>query len=52
MKKVHVLLEDEVYEKIWKIVKKRYISPLKKYHIVINEALKEYLENHKQELEE
>lgn len=51
MKKVHLKLEDDVYEGIWKIVKKRYVSPVRKFHVVLNEALREYIENHKDELE-
>lgn len=51
MKKVHLILEEEVYEGIWAIVKKRYVSPIRKFHLVINEALKEYIERHKDELE-
>jgi len=51
MRKVHIILEDDVYEGIWEIVKKRYISPIRKFHIVINEALREYIEKCKEELE-
>jgi hypothetical protein len=50
MKKVHLILEDEVYEGIWAIVKTRYVSPIKKFHLVVNEALKEYIRKHKDEL--
>ena len=49
MKRVHLKLEDDVYEGIWEIVKKRYVSPIRKFHIVVNEALKEYIEKHKSE---
>jgi len=47
-RKVHVLLEEEVFKGIWDIVKKRYVSPVRKFHIVVNEALKEYIEKHKE----
>jgi hypothetical protein len=41
------MLEEDVYEGIWNIVKKRFVSPVKKFHIVINEALREYIKEHK-----
>jgi hypothetical protein len=50
-KKIHLFLEEELYNKIWEIVKKRYVSPTRKFYLVVNEALREYIENHKQELE-
>jgi len=48
---IHTKLDDDVYDGIWKIVKKRYVSPLGKFHLVVNEALREYLREHKHELE-
>jgi len=51
-KKVHVILDDDVYEQIWEIVKRRYVSPVKKLHIVINEALREYIEKWRAEKSE
>jgi hypothetical protein len=50
MKKVHMLLEDDVYEAMWAIVKNRFVSPVKKFHVVLNEALREYIEKHKDEI--
>jgi len=50
--KIHVPIPYDIYVKLWELIKKRYISPTKKLHIVITEALKEYLERHKDELEE
>jgi len=47
---IHTRLKNEIFEGIWAIVKKRYVSPIKKFHIVVNEALREYIEEHKQEL--
>ena len=44
MKKVHIKLEDDVYEGIWEIVKKRYVSPIRKFHVVVNESLHRYIE--------
>jgi len=51
MKQVHLRLDEDVYVDIWKIVKNRYINPVKKLHIVVNEALREYIEKHKNEIE-
>jgi len=48
-RKVHLLMEDEVFKKIWDIVKRRYVSPIRKFHLVVNEALKEYIERHEKE---
>jgi len=48
-RKVHLLMEDEVFKSIWEIVKRRYVSPIRKFHIVVNEALREYIERHKEE---
>jgi hypothetical protein len=50
-KKIHLYLEEELYNKVWEIVKKRYVSPTRKFYLVVNEALREYITNHKQELE-
>jgi len=46
--KVHLRIEREVYEALWEIVKKRFVLPTHKLHIVVNEALKEYVEKHKE----
>ena len=51
MKKVHVLIEDDNWKNLWAIVKKRYVSPVRKFHVVLNEAIREYIERHKDELE-
>jgi len=50
-KQVHLLLDEDVYRGIWEIVKRRYVNPVRKLHIVVNEALREYIEKHKEELE-
>jgi len=42
--KVHVLIERELYEALWEITKRRFVVPLKKFHIVLNEAIREYVE--------
>jgi len=50
-KQVHLLLDEDVYTGIWEVVKSRYVNPVKKLHIVVNEALREYIEKHKNEIE-
>jgi len=47
--KVHLLIDRDLYEAIWKIVKKRFVIPTKKLHIVVNEALREYVDKHGKE---
>jgi len=49
MRDIHLALTEDTYEKIWTIIKRRYINPTRKFHIVLNEALKEYIERHKEE---
>jgi len=49
-KLVHISIREDLYLKLWQIVKKRYPIPLKKLNEVINEALNEYIEKHKNEL--
>jgi len=51
VKSVHLKLEDDVYEGIWKLINRRYVSPFRKFQKVVNELLREALENHKDELE-
>lgn len=45
-KKIHVLVNADVYKKLWIITSKRFDSPARKVHIVINEALKEYVDKY------
>ena len=49
-RKVHVLLEDDVYEGIWDIVKAKYTSPVRKFHIVLNEILRKGIKEEKKRL--
>lgn len=49
-KKVHVLLEDDVYKGLWQIVKAKYTSPVRKFHIVLNEILRKGIKEEKQKL--
>jgi predicted DNA-binding protein len=43
---IHVKMEREIYERLWQLVKKRYTIPTKKFYLVVNEALREYIEDH------
>ncbi|MCS7387171.1 MAG: hypothetical protein NDF55_10680 [archaeon GB-1867-005] len=52
MKLVHLSIREDLYEKLWQIVKKRFVVPLRKFHIVVNEALEEYIEKNKHLLED
>jgi len=45
----HLIIDRDVQEGIWEIVKKRYVNPYKKLHIVVNEALREYIAKHREE---
>jgi hypothetical protein len=47
--KTNIMIEKDLYEKLWKITTKRFISPARKFHLIINEALREYVEKHKDE---
>jgi len=49
--KVNLLIDRDVYEALWKIVKARYVSPSRKLTVIVNEALREYIERHKSEIE-
>lgn len=40
---VHVKLRKDLYEGLWELVKRRYVVPTKKLHVVVNEAIEEYL---------
>jgi metal-responsive CopG/Arc/MetJ family transcriptional regulator len=46
----NITIEKDLYEKLWEIVKKRYVSPARKFHIIVNEAFREYIERHKDEI--
>jgi len=49
LKRVHLMIDEELYHKVWEIVKRRFPVPTKKLHIVVNEALREYIERHGEE---
>lgn len=50
VKKVHLLLEDDIYKGLWEIVKARYTAPVRKLSIVANELLRKAIEEEKQKL--
>lgn len=41
---IHIRVRRDIYEKLWEVIKKRYVVPTKKLQIVVNEALEKYLE--------
>jgi hypothetical protein len=46
----NITIEKDLYEKLWKITAKRFVPPTRKFHIIVNEALREYVEKHKDEV--
>ena len=40
---VHLFIREDIYTRLWQIVKERYVVPTKKFGIVVNEALEEYV---------
>jgi len=46
MIKVHVMIEEELYKKLWELAVRRFTAPSKKLHIILNEAIREYVEKH------
>jgi len=51
-RKTHLYIEEELYYKLWDIVKRRFRVPHKKLYIIVNEALREYIEKHGEEARE
>jgi len=49
-RKTHLYIEEDIYYKLWEIVKRRFRVPHKKLYIVVNEALREYIERHYDEV--
>jgi hypothetical protein len=49
-KKIHIVVDEDIYAQLWEIAKRRYINPTGKLHIVIDEAFREYIKNHQHEL--
>ena len=44
-KRVHIVIREDLYKALWDYIKKKYDIPVKKFSLVVNEALKEYLKN-------
>jgi hypothetical protein len=42
--KIQVKIDRNLYLKLWEYIKQQYPVPYKKLHVVVNEAIKEYLE--------
>jgi len=49
-RKVHLYVEEDLYYKLWEIIKQRFRVPHRKLYIVINEALREYIERHSEKI--
>jgi hypothetical protein len=47
--KVHVLIKKDILKKAFAILTNRFGSPTKRLYIIVNEALQEYIEKHKDE---
>jgi hypothetical protein len=43
---VHLRIREDLYKRLWEICKKRYVVPVRKFYIVVNEAIEEYLKTH------
>jgi len=44
-KRVHIIVREDLYKALWDYIKKKYDVPIKKFSLVVNEALEEYLRN-------
>ncbi|MCX8176189.1 MAG: hypothetical protein N3E48_03025 [Candidatus Bathyarchaeota archaeon] len=42
-KLIHVLVTEELYLKLWEIARKRWGVPVRKFSIMIREALEDYV---------
>jgi len=45
-RRVHFLIREDLYENLWKITVDKYSFPAKKLHLIINEALEQYIKNY------
>jgi len=45
-RRVHFLIRNDLYEALWKITVEKFAFPAKKFHVVINEALEQYIKNY------
>jgi len=46
---LHVYVDRDMYEKLWRITKRRFLAPSKKLSTIIREALEQYIERNLQE---
>lgn len=44
--RVHILIDRHLYQKLWEITSRRYDKPGRKLYLIVNEALREYVEKH------
>ena len=51
LKVVHTHMEEELWRGLWEVTKRRFVCPTRKFHVVLNEAIREYLERHREELQ-
>jgi hypothetical protein len=42
---VHLPIREDLYLRLWKLVKDKYDIPTRKFHLVLNEALEKYLDS-------
>jgi len=41
---LHIYIDEDTYEKLWEITKRRFLAPSKKLSTIIREALQQYIE--------
>jgi len=49
LRKVHINIREDLYMKLWELIKRKYPIPSKKLHIEVSNAIEEYLKNHGKE---
>lgn len=45
-KKVHAIIETELYKKLWELASRRFDRPGRKLYLILNEAIQEYVEKY------
>jgi len=45
-RRVHFLIREDLYEKLWKVTVDRYAIPTRKLHLIVNEALEQYINSY------
>jgi hypothetical protein len=50
-KLIHVAVREDLYLKLWEIIKRKYQIPHKKLNVAVNEALEDYVNKHRGLLE-